>query len=349
MPKFPTLTARDMVEERADLVRWLEDPSDSGGGHAWSNGLGPQDAWREKKSAPRWAASLRAADLTYVDTALTRTALAAGDAFDDYSLDECDIPSPHGFIAFAEPITAHLSEMEFLTGMPITAASWAVHGSMVEIRWWSDKKEWIKDFSSVNGAAHPKIGIQHITKTLYRLHPTKVVAVGHSALSFTEEPSWPSIDLPPANGSSTFFGPAKRNVVTQKARNEERIAIQRLTEAERTLVAAWALMQQTIVTETIVHAPKAALSRVGRIDPALLGTVRQVTLRHRNLAPDRVGHIEGPKREWAHRWCVKGHWRKRTRPPKPGESRKIWVSWHIKGPDGAPILDPSKLVNVLRR
>ncbi|MFS4103813.1 hypothetical protein [Streptomyces sp. PD-S100-1] len=29
--------------------------------------------------------------------------------------------------------------------------------------------------------------------------------------------------------------------------------------------------------------------------------------------------------------------------------RPIWIDAHVKGPDGAPLLDPDKLVNVLRR
>lgn len=350
--QFPTLGARELVEERAELIQWLEDPGPLGGGRAWSTGLGPQDARLEQRSAPRWAASLRSADLTYVDQQFTRTALAAGDAFDDYSLDQCDVPSPHGLIVFEEPITAFLPHMTYLTGMPITAASWAVHGGITEIRWWSDKTEWIKDFVGSSPEENDGHNPREVMRRMHQMHPTKLAAVGHSALTFEERSSWPDVSLPgtiAGTGAGAAFGIGTLRGPDKKSLEEEAIGMRRLIEAEKTLVAAWALMQQTITVETTVHTPKASLGRIGRIDPSLLGTVRQVTLRHRNMAPDRVGTVDGPKREYAYRWCVKGHWRKRSRDPKPGESRKIWVSWHMKGPENAPILDPSKLVNVLRR
>lgn len=48
------------------------------------------------------------------------------------------------------------------------------------------------------------------------------------------------------------------------------------------------------------------------------------------------------------RWLVRGHWRNHYYPSRKA-NRPIWIDTHIKGPDGAPILDPDKLVNVLRR
>lgn len=332
MAPFPTLTAREMCEERAELYQWLTDPGQYGGQKSWAYGFGPQVALLEQRSARRWSASLHSADLTYVDRNLTRTALAAGDAFDEFSLDECDITSPHGLVAFEEPITAPM-HLTYVTGMAITAASWAVHGNLVEVRWWTDKNSWVKDYADTNQMKPAERRVLHL------MHPTKLVAVGHSGIKFGERDRWPEPDL-----RDEYEPQASKKMV-----EEYKLAGRRLVEAEKTLIATWLLMNQTLTVETRVQTPRAAMARIGRIDPALLGTVRQVTLRHKNIAPDQRGEVDGPKREYAHRWCVKGHWRKRTRDPKPGESRKIWVPWHLKGPEGAPILDPSKLVNVLRR
>jgi hypothetical protein len=334
---FPTLKASELCEERADLVTWLEDPGPLGGQSSWAMGLGPRDRVNERVAAKNWATSLRAASLTYTTTQLTRTALAAGDAFDDFRLEAHDIPSPHGFISWEEPITAEVF-MGSLSGMSVTAATWAVKGGMVEIRWWTDKNSWVKDWSGGNpGSGVRKLSADEVRAT-HRMHPTKLVAVGCSTLLFGSQDEWPAARMPPPPGAST------------KEREEYALGAQRLIEAEKTLTATWLLMNQTLVVDTPVHTPKSAVKRIGRLDPSLLGVVRQVTLRHKNIAPDRVGKVDGAKREYAHRWLVGGHWRNQPYPSvAPDYTQRIWISDFFKGPEGAPLLDPSKLVNVLRR
>lgn len=334
---FPTLSARDMCEERADLVTWLEDDGKYGGPASWSMGLDPFEAKHERRSASRWSTSLRAASLTYTSTSLTRTALAAGAAFDDYALTAEDIPQPHGFIAWEEPVTANATDLHSLSGMAITAATWAVYGAGVEIRWWTDKNQWIKDWSGGNpDMGVPKLTPQQLRET-HRLHPTRMVAVGNSTLWFGEKDAWPVGRIPRPPG------------LTLAEAKEYRFSERRLAEAERALVASWLLMGQTLTVSTEVHTPRASMARIGRLDPRLLGVVRQVTLRHKSIAPDRHGNVEGPRREWAHRWVVTGHWRKKRKDARPGTPSKIWITDFFKGPEGAPLLDPSKLVNVLRR
>jgi len=340
---FPTLKASEMCEERADLVTWLEDPGPLGGQCSWGMGLGPAEGRLEKRAAQRWATSLRAASLTYTTSQLTRTALAAGDAFDDFRLEAHDIPSPHGFIAWEEPITAPVN-LHALSGMAVTGATWAVHGGMVEIRWWTDKDSWVTDWTGGN----PASGVRQLSPDEVRrtrqMHPTRTVAVGYSALRFGTSPQWPTVEMP------------SPGTIDEADRAEYDLAAQRLVEAEKTLVATWLLMNQTLVVDTPVHTPRPSLKRIGRLDPALLGVVRQVTLRHKNLAPDRVGKVDGPKREWAHRWLVTGHWRNQPYPLRLGydsqgnaHTQRIWITDFFKGPEGAPLLDPDKLVNVLRR
>lgn len=333
---FPTLKASELCEERADLVTWLEDPRPFGGQSAWAMGLGPQTARQERQSAVRWATSLRAAKMTYTTKELTRTALAAGDAFDNYQLEAHDIPSPHGFITWEEPITAPVN-LHALSGMAITAATWAVHGGMVEIRWWTDKNSWVTDWSGGNIKNNVRKLSQAEVAATHRMHPTKLVAVGTSALLFGDQAEWPQAKMPPPPGSSA------------EEKIEYALGAQRLVEAEKTLMASWLLMNQTLTVDTPVHTPKSSFKRIGRLDPSLLGVVRQVTLRQKNICPDRVGKVDGPKREYAHRWIIDGYWRSKPYNAKPETPSKIWVSGHIKGPDGAPFLDPSKLVNVLRR
>lgn len=75
---------------------------------------------------------------------------------------------------------------------------------------------------------------------------------------------------------------------------------------------------------------------------------RIVHVRPKKLQTDRV---EGTTREidWTHRWAVRGHWRKT---PQLGKDREgnycmdgfTWVSEHVKGPEGAPLIAKTRLV-----
>lgn len=52
---------------------------------------------------------------------------------------------------------------------------------------------------------------------------------------------------------------------------------------------------------------------------------------------------EAEAREYRHRWEVRGHWRLQACGPNRSERRRIWVEPHVKGPDGAPMLEHEKL------
>ena len=122
----------------------------------------------------------------------------------------------------------------------------------------------------------------------------------------------------------------------------------RLEAVERTLLVTWLLMGQSLARTVPVHAPKTAVRYIRRLDPNLLNAVRYVQLRHHTLTPGQRGSVDGPTRTYQYRWIVQGHWRNQFYPSR-NDHRPVWIDHHIKGPDGAPILDPDKLVNVLRR
>ncbi|MFE5485932.1 hypothetical protein [Streptomyces sp. NPDC056527] len=64
--------------------------------------------------------------------------------------------------------------------------------------------------------------------------------------------------------------------------------------------------------------------------------------------PQQAGVSAGVGRGDRHRWIVRGHWRNHYYPARKAHP-PIWIDQHFKGPDGAPILDPDKLVDMLRR
>ena len=48
-----------------------------------------------------------------------------------------------------------------------------------------------------------------------------------------------------------------------------------------------------------------------------------------------------------HRWIVRGHWRSQPYGPDRSLRRPTWIAGHVKGPDGAPLLDPLRRVTKL--
>lgn len=100
-----------------------------------------------------------------------------------------------------------------------------------------------------------------------------------------------------------------------------------------------------LVDTTDAAVPRAARRRSLRagFDP---GRVRVRTLRMHGEGPAGDGHGEAGA-DRSHRWIVRGHWR--SQPYGPGRSlrRPTWIASHVKGPDGAPLLDPGRRVTKL--
>lgn len=332
MPKIKDkqLRPQDLHVLRAELAAWLQSPR---GQDAWAMAQTPEVALQERTAAHNWGTAIQAASLTYANTAMTRLALAAGDALPDYRLVPADLPDPQGMIFFEEPITQAV-ELNIVTACSVVAASWTVQAGLIHIRWWSPREEWITDWTRAT-RGEETFTVQEIKNTR-ALFPHPIVSTGTSTLHFQRNgSSWP----PPR----PEVGPAKSLTDI----GEHYTAVRRLLEAEKTLVSAWKLMRQSLVTDTPYEAPRGAVKQLGRLDPALLMAVRYVALRHRKNSPQESGHVDGPKREYAHSWLVRGHWRTLHRDTH--QERDVWVRWHAKGPEDAPLLDPSKLVQLLRR
>ena len=116
----------------------------------------------------------------------------------------------------------------------------------------------------------------------------------------------------------------------------------------RLMMTMFLIMRQTIIVETPVHAPRGSAKWIEKMDPNLLGATRYCTLRHKSLHAERVGKSMDSGRVYRHRWISRGHWRDQPYPAK-GTVERIWIPYSIKGPDGAPLLDPGKLVNIFKR
>jgi hypothetical protein len=331
--KQQQVTARMLPGIRSELVQWLSDTGPTGGQQRWAQGFDYATAARERRAAADWAVALRAAELFFVAKDMTRMAVSAGLALPAYRLHAEDLPATHGLLLWEEPATDAYEGGEF-TGCPIIGASWAVQGGGVQFRTWCLREDWVKFMSKGDVRAGLKDLTAQEARVLRAAYPQPIVCMSAGFLPFGKVPGWLSA-MPDDTSGMTV---AELEDHSKSAGRQE--------QAERALIVTWLLMGQTLATGEDVNASKASAKGIRRIDPGLLTSVRYVQLRHASSGEQVRG--EGPGRGYRHRWVVRGHWRNHWYPSRQ-ENRPIWIEHHVKGPDGAPLLDPDKLVNVLRR
>ncbi|WP_062012147.1 hypothetical protein [Streptomyces hygroscopicus] len=323
---------RQVPEIRAELVQWLTDPDDFGGPAIWSKGFDPQTARQERQAAGDWAVALQAAELFYVSAEVTRMAVSAGMALPSYRLHPEDLPATHGLLVWEEPATDSLEGGEHI-GAPIVGISWAMRGGGVQFRTWCHREDWIRHMAK----GEPRAGLRDLSpeeiRILRRTQPQAIVCMSRGFLPFGQVPGW--LSSMPADTSTMSVVELEDH--SRSATHQE--------QAERALVVTWLLMGQSLSREEDVQAPRSSAKFIARINPNLLTAVRYVQLRHRTVLGRE--HGDGSGRGYRHRWIVRGHWRNDYYPSRKAH-RPIWIDQHIKGPDGAPILDPEKLVNLLR-
>ncbi|MFF7335395.1 hypothetical protein [Streptomyces sp. NPDC008150] len=331
------LTARHLPEIRAELAAWLDDNGPDGGPAAWSKGFetfDPATAQNERRAAKDWAVSLRAAELFFASKDMTELAVSAGLALPAYRLHPEDLPAQHGLLLWETPATDSYEGGEF-TGCPIIGVSWAQRSRGVQIRTWCLRDDWVTFMAQGDQRA----GLADLTaaqvRALYAQYPQQIVCMSRGFLPFGKVPGWLS-DMPDDTSEMTL---AELEDYARSAGRQQ--------QAERALIVTWLLMGQTLSWGEDVPAPKSAVKAIRRLDSSLLLSARYVRLR-RSVPVGREAAPEGAGRSYQYRWLVRGHWRNAWYPSRQAH-RPVWISPHWKGPDGAPVLDPEKLVNVLRR
>lgn len=333
-PTRQELTARDLPEIRAELATWLADTSPDGGPARWSQGFDPATADRERRAAADWATALRSSELYFVARDMTRMAVSAGLALPSYQLQPEDLPSTHGLLLWEEYATEAVDSVEY-TGCPIIAMTWAQHGGGVQVRSWALRDDWI----SFMAKGDPAAGIKDLTPEQVRkmriAYPQPIVCMAAGFLPFGKVPGWLS-DAPDDTSGMTI---AELDDYVKSTDRQE--------QAERSLVVSWLLMGQTLASSEDVLPSKASMKYLRRLDASLLTSVRYVKLRRTGMVT-AAGGDSVVRPNYQHRWIVRGHWRNAWYPSQQ-RHRPVWISPHMKGPDDAPILDPDKLVNVLRR
>lgn len=108
-----------------------------------------------------------------------------------------------------------------------------------------------------------------------------------------------------------------------------------------TLKTLWLLMRQPLADDHAAEYDRASRRRFQRegVEPP---PVRVIALR-RPAGSSTGGTSDA---EWHHQWIVRGHWRQQPYGVGRAQRRPTWISPHVKGPEGAPLLGGQKVYTV---
>lgn len=117
---------------------------------------------------------------------------------------------------------------------------------------------------------------------------------------------------------------------------------------ERTALAMWVLGQSRL-PRSIESAPRALKRRRGRMQPQpppWWGEIHVTTLRRAPMSP--TGQRDDTESPYHHQWMVRGHWRWYATGPGRTNRELRWVTPHIKGPEGAPLIATDHVAKLIR-
>ncbi|HYS38753.1 MAG TPA: hypothetical protein VEO01_24290 [Pseudonocardiaceae bacterium] len=284
------------------------------------------------------AAQLPAAELFFVSEDMTALARHAATTLTDYRLHPEDLPAPVGLMVYATPPVAD-PVRDGTVHESVTIVSWGPgrtpDGPGLWVHTWAAVTDQATTWRRLGQAlaGYPRetlleMGMQGQRDNLtpspdtpptdeqavrYMLsgwvnclrraplppswHPTHgYFWCGLTPMTFTDMQGWPD-DITPA----TRTADADPDAAAATARGEAKIAL------ERTILATWLLMGQTIVRSEPVSAPRAARRRIARTDPALDAAVRYIDLRRARTEPSDNPEENQPRtRAYRHRWIVRG-------------------------------------------
>lgn len=114
------------------------------------------------------------------------------------------------------------------------------------------------------------------------------------------------------------------------------------TNSRRYAHALFLLLNDTISRTTEERIPRAAQRRIGALP--IPGRVSVIALRR---MAGSTSH--GESLAWlTHRFVVRGHWRWQRYGHGLSEQRRIWISPFVKGPEGAPFVQTTKVYELKR-
>lgn len=370
------VTARDVPEIRARMASWARDPGTDGAANWFTFWLGPHpEQATESRVFDRaddvsatvsgtLAAQLPAAELFYVSDDMTELAGHAATTLTDYRLHPEDLPAQVGVMVYAHPPVAGTATDDH---EGITVVSWGPgRGGLWVHTWARPTSAWADE-------------TVRFGRVLASLPHDQLIA---RAIRASEQPPLdPDSDPPTTDQAADFFaagllpnlrrapippsflpahGYSWRGLTPMEftdmqgwpgyvPSNSEGMDADAKIALERTILATWLLMGQTLVHSEQLSAPRAARRRIAREGPHLDASVRYIDLRRARTEPSDHATDEdrASTREYRHRWIVRGHWRNQWYPSR-NDNRPIWIDTHLAGSGDKPLLGGER-VNVLRR
>lgn len=322
--------ARRLPELRGKLALWLES-----GGPAFYFEMALSGSQTIFPEAPnRLVAAHRLADeerrrildaeLFWVSAEMTALAKHAGRQLTELELHEHDLPSPAGFMVFAEPIdTLHYGDV----AIDIVAVSWSIRHSALTIGtgWidieigqdWTDGAVWFTFYSDPTGPVQAMCGKDPDCQHLWHRDVGPFMP--------DNELVWPLgtlEELPDEEGLTTAWG--------------------------QTICAAWLLMSQPCAAQTHEEAQRPARRRLAKAGLPADG-VRIIHVRPPQRRTPGDERTQGQQRQRDYRVWVTGHWRRYHCGPGRTRVERRWISPYLSGPDDQPIRGTAEHVQVWDR
>lgn len=334
------LTARNVPDLRAKMSRWAADMSIDGAQNWLTFWLSPENedpASETPESMGSWIAKalraqLPAAELFYVNKEMVELSRHAAESLPDYRLSPQDLPSEIGLMVYAEPPVAGTSGINHEA---ITVVSWGPGAGGIALHRWAPVKD---DWAVTAGGKHrPLPPAPELDETLRSIFEPKLK---HAAMppSFNPTHGYHWLGLTPMPYSAMDGWPER--VSTGNSNPQAEVML------ERTIVATWLLMGQSITHHEMFLPDRGTRRRLAREQPNAEPTIRYIALRRAHTV-STTDTDQSHGRSYSHQWIVRGHWRRQWYPSRQ-DHRPVWISPHIAGPGDKPLLGGER-VNVLRR
>lgn len=140
-----------------------------------------------------------------------------------------------------------------------------------------------------------------------------------------------------------YYAPSNGNIMTFRV-GQISSGITVGTEMDLTILAGREFMRSEIAAKEPIK-PERAVRRRCEKRGVNLPDIRLVAFRRSTSASRENASM----REYLHQWLVQGHWRHLREPRKSDGSQITWVRPHVKGPEGAPLLQPRESIHVVVR
>lgn len=313
-----------LPELRQDMLDSFQSPE---GQRNWMLANGQQGFLGQPADAARCAEALRfeaqrwaMGDLYYVTQEMTALAQEAAKTIPTFSLLPSDLPSPHGVIYFEHGVgSSSAPGVEFTASVvavawgPLALQGWNTDGEFEErpsvwLSFYTDGSSTDRQYADAKLAPSDR---REFLSRMAKLGPLRYD--NEVVLPFTTNPALEPMDIQSHLGRDDLLG------------------------WPFVVLTSWLLMQQPVTRVTEEAPGRPVRRRLERRGVQDLQPVRVVTLRHQGSA----GAGDG-SREFHHRWLVKGHWRNQWYSSQERHV-PIWISPHIKGPEGAPLLGGEKV------